>query len=79
MLKEWAATDTPKFSLKGHLQEADAGVDLNKRWFDNIKHFYKEADIPTVTAAGQLASNRDQWRLIVVGKPSLRLASGGRL
>ena len=50
-------------------------------WLADIRHFCESENIPSVPASGHLnllASNRDMWRLEVVGKPSLRPTSSKR-
>ena len=71
----------PKILLEGNVDGKRPRGRPGKRWIEEIKQCCVDRNIPSVSAAGHLASNRQQWRLIVngTGKPSPSVASGGRL
>ena len=71
----------PKILLEGNVDGKRPRGRPGKRWIEDIRQCCEDRNIPSVSAAGHLASNREQWRLIVTetGKPSPGLASGGRL
>ena len=60
----------PKILLEGEIAGNRPRGRPEKRWLDSIKTFCNEAGITPIASAGHLALQRNDWRLLVVGKPS---------
>ena len=69
----------PKILLEGTIHGTRPRGRPEKKWIDDIKAFCLEKDIQTVSAASDLAMNREVWRHMLVGKPSPGDHPGGRL
>ena len=78
-VKRMSNSRYPKILLEGHIEGNRPRGRPEKKWLEDIKHFCTETGIPSVAAAGHLATNRQLWRLKLVGKPSPGPTPGGRL